>query len=153
MLGWDLKLILGRHSEDEIWLSICIWTCEMTHTSYFVELNSNLGSVVPLAMFNLLKFLQKNTVRRPCPPADETPLCQLVFQLLSPSTVFWVALFTTWRSNDVVEFSEILFFHHPAVPRDLIGSNRHIRMLCASFFIFGVPLILAKEAQKGPKIT
>ena len=25
-----------------------------------------------------------------------------------------------------MEFSEILFFHHPAVPRDLIGSNRHI---------------------------
>ena len=45
------------------------------------------------------------------------------------------------------------YFHHPAVPRDLIGSNRHIRMLSAPFFIFGVPLTLAKEAQKGPKIT
>ena len=37
--------------------------------------------------------------------------------------------------------------------RDLIGSNRHIRMLSAPFFIFGVPLIMATEAQKGPKIT
>ena len=45
------------------------------------------------------------------------------------------------------------FFHYPAVPRDLIGSNRHTRMLSAPFFIFGVPLILATEAQKGPKIT
>ena len=45
------------------------------------------------------------------------------------------------------------FFHHTAVPRDLIGSNRHIRKLSAPFFIFGVPPTLAKEAQKGPKIT
>ena len=40
------------------------------------------------------------------------------------------------------------FFHHPAVPRDLIGSNWHIRMLSAPFFIFGVPLILPKNHLK-----
>ena len=31
-------------------IKICVWTCDMTSSSYFDKMNSTLGSVVPLAM-------------------------------------------------------------------------------------------------------
>ena len=34
-------------------IKICVWTCDMTSRSYFGKMNSTLGSVVPLAMFDL----------------------------------------------------------------------------------------------------
>ena len=69
-----MKLNLGRDSEARfgqdfgdavVWLrswcfveilkmtliKICVWTCAMTLISYFGKMNSTLGSVVPLAMF------------------------------------------------------------------------------------------------------
>ena len=44
--------MLGRDSEDEIW---CVWTCDM---------NSTLGSVVPLAMFRLFSTFRFHSSRR-----------------------------------------------------------------------------------------
>ena len=50
MLGWDFEL----DTRSRFWrylIKICVWTCDMTSRSYFGEMNSSLGSVVPLAMF------------------------------------------------------------------------------------------------------
>ena len=51
LFGWDLEVeawsIFWRWNLSKI----CVWTCEMTHTSNFGKLNSTLGLVVPLAIF------------------------------------------------------------------------------------------------------
>ena len=42
--------MLSRYSEDKMW-SRYVFELVMTSRSYFGEMNSTLGSVVPLAMF------------------------------------------------------------------------------------------------------
>ena len=51
MFDWDFEV--DAWSKFWRWnlLKICVWTCDMTKTSYFGKLNSTLRSVVPLAMF------------------------------------------------------------------------------------------------------
>ena len=44
------------------------------------------------------------------------------YNILMVLKLGYVVHYVLW-SNDVVQFSEILFFHHPSVPRDVIGSN------------------------------
>ena len=46
--------MLSRDSEDKMW-SRYVFELVMTSRSYFGEMNSTLGSVVPLAMFTVLK--------------------------------------------------------------------------------------------------
>ena len=41
-------------------IKICVWTSDITSRSYYVKMNSTLGSVVPLAMFIQLSLAATN---------------------------------------------------------------------------------------------
>ena len=54
-LGRDSKARFGQDFEFQVYLNlikICVRTCDMASRTYFGKMNSALGSVVPLAMFD-----------------------------------------------------------------------------------------------------
>ena len=65
----NLEGILLVDAQSMFWrwnvIKICVWTCVMTSRSYFGKMNSTLGSVVPLAMF-------ENTYSSICLPIQWT---------------------------------------------------------------------------------
>ena len=52
MFVWDFEVDAWSRFWRWNLIKICVWTCDTTSRSYFGEMNSTLGSVVPLAMFH-----------------------------------------------------------------------------------------------------
>ena len=60
--------MLGRDFEVDAWsifwrwnlIKFCAWTCDMTKIKYFGKPNWTLGSIVPLAMFDIKAQFDKN---------------------------------------------------------------------------------------------
>ena len=83
-------------------IKIYVWTFDMTSRSYFGKMNSTLGSVVPLAMFQSMKPM-------PIPNVQVSNWCWLIYVY----TLWWLAAACNLRRQSLALVETLINSHLP----------------------------------------